>query len=392
MRTLRPFLASLAVGALLAGLIGSHQLLASQEIIVAQDGSGAHTTITDAVAAASDGDTILVRPGTYDESVLVAKDIIIRGDGDVTSVIVERSGELPRHLGARDDPGLPYAFRFDDCDATLENLTVRGDMSRISIAGGAPTLRGLSLEHLGDNLRATEGNWHDTPIIGLEIMDGSAAIVEDSTVIETDLFVDSDASPTLAGNELIGGIVFVQDDGVSPSIDGNVFRDAHTWFIWVGGGAKPEISGNTFSGSHHYGIFVRDAARPDGVRFAGTDPLVRGNTISGSPVGVFLEREASARIEGNDLRDNQTGIMVEGSDPRISGNAIHENGLGVSIMRGAPELSENVIEGNKAGLLVGPPAEPTLAGNRICDNDTNVRLMRGAEMPATEGNEVCADA
>ena len=41
----------------------------SANIVVAKDGSGDYSTISDAVSAASDGDTIYIKPGTYHESV-----------------------------------------------------------------------------------------------------------------------------------------------------------------------------------------------------------------------------------------------------------------------------------------------------------------------------------
>ena len=68
-------LAVLATGAVVAG---GTLLAGPAPIVVAQDGSGSHQTIAEAVAAATDGDTIRVRPGTYPEAVVVDKDIAIR--------------------------------------------------------------------------------------------------------------------------------------------------------------------------------------------------------------------------------------------------------------------------------------------------------------------------
>ena len=64
--------------------VGAQRLLAAEDeasIIVAADGSGDYITIGEAVAAAADGDKILVRPGTYVESTVVDKDVRISGDG-----------------------------------------------------------------------------------------------------------------------------------------------------------------------------------------------------------------------------------------------------------------------------------------------------------------------
>ncbi|MEA3409804.1 MAG: pectinesterase family protein [Candidatus Eisenbacteria bacterium] len=393
MRTLRLSLAGTVTFGLLAGLVvGSAPLLASQDaIIVAQDGSGAHTTISAAVDAASDGDTILVQPGTYDESVLVSKDITIRGDGDRAAVVVELSEELTPGLGW-DDPGLPHAFRFEDCAATLENLTLRGESSRISITGGAPTLRGLSLESVGYDYDPVENkNFHLT--IGLEIMDGSVAILRDSTVVDTDLMIDSGASPTIEGNQLIGGLVFVQGDGVSPVIRDNVFEDNHVDGIWISGGATPEVVGNTIVGAVQEGISVKDPAFPDGALDTGTHAFLRDNTFRDCVRGVFLAPKAAATLEDNEFLGNDIAITIDDAEALISGNVIHDNGGGIFVERGAPVLEDNSISGNNSGLGLARPAKPILSGgNVICDNGTNIRLMKGAEMPSVEGNDICADA
>ena len=65
-------------------------------------GGGDFATIGEAVAAARDGDTILVAPGTYDESVTVTKDITIRGDGDRATGSDQPDGcrDLERSAGA----------------------------------------------------------------------------------------------------------------------------------------------------------------------------------------------------------------------------------------------------------------------------------------------------
>src|SRR5262245_25586541 len=62
--------------------------------IVALDGSGDFTTIQSAVDAATDEDIIVVRPGTYVESVIVrTKALTIVGSG-VQSTIVEMASTI----------------------------------------------------------------------------------------------------------------------------------------------------------------------------------------------------------------------------------------------------------------------------------------------------------
>ena len=84
-----------------AGVAGSRLLAADGTIVVDQSGGGTVKTIGEAVARAEDGDTILVKTGTYDESVTVTKDVTIRGDGDRADVIVELSAEGSTMTSAR---------------------------------------------------------------------------------------------------------------------------------------------------------------------------------------------------------------------------------------------------------------------------------------------------
>ena len=49
--------------------------------VVAVDGSGDFSTITEAVLAAVEGDTVLVRPGNYVEAIVIEKNITLEGDG-----------------------------------------------------------------------------------------------------------------------------------------------------------------------------------------------------------------------------------------------------------------------------------------------------------------------
>ncbi len=89
----------LALGAAVA--VGA-SLLPTPAIVVAQDGSGTVRTITEAVAMAADGDTILVKPGTYLGSIAITEDITLRGDGDRKAVVLEFAADGPRaRMGLR---------------------------------------------------------------------------------------------------------------------------------------------------------------------------------------------------------------------------------------------------------------------------------------------------
>jgi hypothetical protein len=82
-RTAMLLAATMLLVLVLAGVaIAGAQLLGRGETyVVTADGSGDFATITEALASAVDGDTVLVRPGTYQEDLVIRHDITVRGDG-----------------------------------------------------------------------------------------------------------------------------------------------------------------------------------------------------------------------------------------------------------------------------------------------------------------------
>jgi hypothetical protein len=110
-------------------------------------GRGGYATITEAVAEARDGDTVLVGPGTYRESVTITRAIVLRGAGDRGATIIESEGT----------PSVVV----DHSDAVLDQLTIRGGGSlnrpdpytdgldpdvAVAVLGGAPELRSLLID------------------------------------------------------------------------------------------------------------------------------------------------------------------------------------------------------------------------------------------------------
>ena len=131
-------------------------------IVVAQDGSGTHETITEAVAAAQAGDTVLVRPGIYVESIAIDKDITVRGDGDRGAVVLEFSADGPTR------GEFAYGILLDKSAAHVENLTVRGPadvldepaLSAVYVDGGAPVLERIDVVLAGDRWDYGSGSYY----------------------------------------------------------------------------------------------------------------------------------------------------------------------------------------------------------------------------------------
>ncbi len=177
--------------------------------IVAQDGTGEYATIGAALAAAADGYTILVKPGTYDEALVVDKAVTITGNTKRGPVVVQPSAGSA-------------AFTLTGSSATLSDLTLRGPLGIVSVLGGAPTLRGLHFESAGLASDLTPG------LPAISVLTGSSAIV--------------------TGNTIAGGSIGLSVIDSTPVVEGNAISGNLTG-LQVGGSALPTLRGNQICGN-----------------------------------------------------------------------------------------------------------------------------------------------
>lgn len=396
-------LALLAVG---AGIAGTRLLAADDAIVVAQDGSGTVTTITEAVAMAEDGDTVLVRPGTYVEAVIIEEDISLIGDGPRAEIIIEapedgptaRAGDLsnPR-------PEAAYALLLQDVDATVSGLTFRGEPSRVHASGGSPMLKGLALEDVGRGVGDRDGG---EMYGGVIVSGGSRATIRDS-IFEGGNGVRAydDSEPLVSGNELRAGAVIFGQIGDGSVIRGNEITGGA---IGMSGATTALIEGNVISDapfgiwidSHDSDEEIGPTIRENSISGGGTGievtgggaPTIEGNTLTTNRVGIFLSQAGAAALVGNDLADNAIGIGIHGSAAQVEGNTVRGGTTGVSVSGEATAaLAGNTIEGAaNRGLFIGRGASPTLTENRACDNGTNLVIDEGAD-PMMQDNDICPD-
>jgi hypothetical protein len=91
-----------------------------------------YSTIQAAITAASDGDTIIVHAGTYDEQVVVDKSLTIQGEGDATIVKPSSANKLTTILSGqwrgatKQIAGIIVANVATGGSVTIKNLKVDG--------------------------------------------------------------------------------------------------------------------------------------------------------------------------------------------------------------------------------------------------------------------------
>lgn len=275
-------------------------------------GPGGFKTLAEAVAAATPGQTIRVKPGTYKGSCVVDKKITIQGDGGKASVILESgSGPVLTLNGNATVSGLTISF------------TGSSQTDAVKITGGSPTVKNCSVT---STAAAAAPSWS-----GCIAVDGG--------------------SPAIVGNVTNGSKgMGILARGGRPTISGNTCSGCAIYGAWFTDGASGTFEGNTISRSGKSGVGIK----------SGSSPAVRNNKISNNTEnGIFVYQGGAGTIQGNTLSDNgwsgiQVGMAGKAeliADNRISGNrkhGIHVVGNGSTAVIGSNTLSGNGKDGEKA--------------------------------------------
>ncbi len=326
-------------------------------ITVGELGHADKTSLGAALAIAADGDTILVRPGTYREHVVIRRDVTIAGDGPRDTVIIEPLSDTYRDADGQTRQAGVFLL---GSDATLRDLTIRAteqtDAPAIVVIGGEPRLMRLLV------IRETGRR------PGLVVRGGTTAVISDSE-FRSLVRIEEGASPTLRDSALSAGLV-IQDPGTSPAIEGNVIR-ATGDAVDIASDTSPLLLGNDIqadSGASSEGV---------GVRVRSSEAVLRGNTLHDSGVAALVDR-AGPLLEDNVIVGNGTGVRVPCAAPNLVGNRIEANATGIEI--------GDVCTINAPGEA---PIRLQLQGNTICDNGRDLVGLDAAEH--REANEICDD-
>ncbi|MED5372031.1 MAG: MopE-related protein [Myxococcota bacterium] len=242
---------------------------------------GTYSTISQAVAAASDGDVIEVSAGTFAESVdLAGKDVDIQGSGSTT--IITPTGD--------------YAFRWDDGESgSLSELSIDAGSARaFYIEGSSPSISGVEVENL--DVGSKRG--------GVAYIDGGSPSFEDIEATEpkalwgAGFYIIGGASVTLtsvvldapvAGGQ--GGGLYI--DGSTVSIDGLEILDPEA----LRRGAGLYITGATV-----------DAV----------DLELIGGRNDSYGAGLYIEDYAQVSLQGGEISD-----CFDSVTPRADGGGIY---------------------------------------------------------------------
>lgn len=396
--------------ALTAGFAAGSRLLTSQvTITVAADGSGDVRTLRDAVARATAGDTILIRPGTYTEAVRVDQAVDIRGDGEREQVVIRApvNGPTTATAALSNVPASahPYALLIDDADVTIQGLTFAGGPAALVVQGGAPTIEGNWFDGVGQAAPNRESEAGTSAIV---LKGGSLAVIRDNELTGVGSIVAYDLSePLIEGNDfhhggrengghilglfgdravIRGNLIDRSFQGVeswadaTPLIEANRIVDPQEHGIYVALGA-PIVRGNQ--------VFHPGGASSTGILIEAGSGTVEDNTITGFARGVQATR-FEGTIAGNTIDSGFEGMTLTETNGTVSDNRITAVFAGINLSRSSPAVVDNVITGPATGVSVtGMESAPTFSGNELCSTNRPLVTSEGANEPDTSGLGGC---
>lgn len=263
---------------------------ANAVIVVSANDDGDFISIGEAIEAAADGAKISVRPGLYDESLTINKQIEIVGDGEPKDIIV-RSGNnsvlsmkseraVVRNLTlqclAGESGKRVFGVDVEQGELLLQNC----DLTSNSLACIA--VHGVGANPLIQNCLVRDG-----ADVGIYFFDSAAGTIE-----QCDVFRNRNSGVVIAENS-------------NPNI-----RNCR---IFAGENAGFLVSQNGLGTIDDCEIYGHQA--PEVVASLGGSPVLRGCRIHNSnDAGVFVQNNGSALLENCSIYENRNaGISVDGA-------------------------------------------------------------------------------
>lgn len=319
--------------------------------IIAANGGGHFTSISEAVQNVAADSRLLIREGLYRESIVLDKTIEIAGDGAIENIVI-RSANQPcvsmqteratvRGLTLQ-GRGKSYGKSFFAVDIpfgelTLENCRISSDsLSCVGIHGANanPFLKNCSI--------------HDGADSGVYIFDNARASVENCDVYNNandNIAITNGANPTIKSCRIFagenGGVV-VWGNGAAGVIEDCEITNHRLANVGVSQAANPIFRRCKIHGGRDSGVFVQEKGygvfeecdvygnrKAEVAVTDGGNTTVRRCTVhNGRESGVYVGNLARALVESCNIYDNaDAGVCVYGeSAAAVRRCNIHRNG------------------------------------------------------------------
>jgi F-box protein 11 len=303
---------------------------------------GDYSKIADAIKDARPGDRIIVRPGLYQEALVIDKSLEIIGDGELSEIVVQATNS--------------NVILFNTTMGRVSNLTLRqmggGKWYCVNITQGRLELEGCDIIsqslscvaiHNGADPRLRRNRIQDSKENGVIIYENGQGTLEDNEIFDNALSgvnIKTGGNPTLRRNRIYDnkqGGVYVYDNGQGTLEDNEIFDNALSG-VSIKGGGNPTLHHNSINDNKQGGVYVYENGRGtledndiSGNNYCGVtintggNPTLQRNLINKNEwQGIWVLNDSGGTFEDNDLRDNKRGAwrIDAGSKAKVkrSGN------------------------------------------------------------------------
>ena len=310
------------------------------------DGSGDYLTISQAIDAASSGDTIEISAGTFEDALdfggknlwLIgagAKKTVLDAEGGATFAITLANGET----------------------ATLEGLTIENQNAQaLHTANGIVTLTDISFESLGDDevyggailAESSQLSMSDVTFIDTYAWQGGAIWATDTQISGTNVLIDGCSSVDVGGGLYLqeGSSLSLSESQLSSNTSGEaggaLYAIDGDAFLFDTSIVKKNISGGYGAGLYLYaftgGLSVTDTEFSSNTVSSGYGGAIYGYGSSGVAISGTAFDDNTAKSAGGAIRLEYLYDTVTISDSTFSSNTSQNNHAGALFIKGYTDL------------------------------------------------------
>jgi parallel beta-helix repeat protein len=369
---------------------------------------GVFATINDAVAAAKNGDTIKVMPGTYQN----ASDVDVTKSVTIIGAQVRVSGETTDSESTIEgNPNSETALELNANNITIKNFYIENEDTGIVISTDAL----VSGFHIVNN--RFYHNLNSIQLATTLSTSAKASTISQNHFIATngspfreeaiDLFVGA-RNVTISNNEF-SGTYSDSAIAVNETEPSAIFRSVNVQIlnnsfgagdgIIVANATQVKVAGNDFLNVNDIGVKISGGV---------TNSQITANTLSGTGSSLdtaidFDENSDAMPNTGDSVSNNfisnfYVGVNFDaGNDQNtISGNTISDSGLGIYILSNKNTISSNAVERSGYdslsnagyGILIYASSNNTVTKNAVHGSQRSGLFLDGSTATTVSSNNL----
>ena len=380
-----------------------------------------NTTITAALANASNGDIITVTDGTYTENVDVAKAVTIRSQNGSSNTNIKASSSSDHIFKVSVDNVAISGFNITGASGyskagiyldgvsgcTLTNNTASGNYYGIYLESSASNTltnntasnnsgRSIYLHSSASNT-LTNNTASNNSYYGISLRSSDSNTLTNNTASNNSnygIYLDYSASNTLTGNMMSQNEynLHVQSSVLTYYLNdidtSNLVNSKPVYYLTNSSDAVVPSNAGVVYAINCTNVSMQDINITNeyyGVLFYETDnSTIENATISECNYGIYLSSSASNTLTNNTANDNVVSISLylNSASNTLTNNTANDNVVGISpYYSDSNTLTNNTASNNSNyGILLSSSASNTLTNNTACNNsDCGIYLYSNSD-------------